>query len=163
MMEQRLAGYLESYKPMKLQSRKEQWDHWTPREEFITEDRGSQVGVRVSIIESGRIFDWKLRRGVEWADFKYLVNSYVGREEWIAFTEGYIWDGDTFNGCLVRPHENQVFEIVDQSVLQCGSGKVLSINQQQQADKIKKREEIKRKAWEKLASGRPNMEDWELT
>jgi hypothetical protein len=80
---------------------------WTPRWEGIEVEEEEQVPVKVHLEEFGDTYDWILRKGMEWLDFRYLVNSKMGHDNWEAITNNVISDGVPVNGMVYKPSPGQ--------------------------------------------------------
>jgi hypothetical protein len=150
----RTTKHLASYVPFKLASNKViTWDRWSPRELEVKHDSARHAKVTVNLDDTGEIVEWSLRKGVEWPDFKFLVNSKLGRDDWEAYTEGYIWDGKVhgqvdlegtvINGSVNRPRNGQSIGV---------RSKVFS----------KEESEARVAVFDKILDGRPEAINWEL-
>jgi hypothetical protein len=57
---------------------------WSPRWEDMEIKEEDQIPVRVFMFmeEVSDVFDWTLRRDLEWSDLRFLVNSKLGHDQW---------------------------------------------------------------------------------
>jgi hypothetical protein len=76
------------------------WKQWTPRriEEDIELEEQVPVKAVFEGVGDGDIYDWVLRKGMEWDDFRFLTNSKLGHGAWEAYYNNAWWDGAVFNG-----------------------------------------------------------------
>jgi hypothetical protein len=96
---QRVEIYLKGYHKIEIAPEKKvSWNQWVPRLEEIEPDPETQTTVTAIIEELGETFSWRLRKGLEWADFKFLTNLKIGHSEWEAHMGKAIWDGEACNG-----------------------------------------------------------------
>jgi hypothetical protein len=126
------------------------WDRWVPRLEEIEPDPKTQttVLVRLDDLDFCGEFSWSLRKGMEWADFKFLVNSKLGRDDWEAYTDGYIWDGKMCNGRVYKPYKSQRIEVTPEGYHSQRSQETLG---------------ARTKAWQRIWKKYPHAEDWCLS
>jgi hypothetical protein len=70
-------------------------NNWSPRWEDTEIKATDQIPVSmfIHIDEVSDIFDWTLRRDLEWVDLRFLVNSRLGRNRWEASMAGVFWNG----------------------------------------------------------------------
>jgi hypothetical protein len=160
-----MAEYLGSYKRTELTPEKTTaWEPWTPRKEEMEENPETQTPVIVTIEESGYTYQWNLRKGMEWADFKFLVNSKIGREDWEAHTNKFIWDGEQCNGRVTKPSKGQRITV---RTIERWSFKdpfrTKTPEQQYRSFKIEEKRKTKSEAWNRLLEIHPNEEAWELS
>jgi hypothetical protein len=84
---------------------------WTPRGDEMEIDQNEQVPAKVVIEEFGDAYDWILRKGLEWQDFRFLVNSRLGHDRWEAYMNNFWWAGEKINGSIIRPHAGQEIKV----------------------------------------------------
>jgi hypothetical protein len=91
--------------------------------------------VRVQILERAEVLDWKLRRGFEWQDFKFLTNSRLGHDKWRAEFADRNWDGrEVSGGRLVNPLPGQEIFVLDlESISKAGDQRFLEKIQKKRA------------------------------
>jgi hypothetical protein len=128
------------------ESKNQSWDIWTPRWEDVEIEAEEQVPVKVYLEEFGDVYDWILRKGLEWPDLRYLVNSKLGHDNWESFTNDFIWDGEKVNGMIYRPSPGQEIKI---SASWMGRSE-------------KKMETFKQKqtTWDRISTRLQNYDDW---
>jgi hypothetical protein len=49
---------------------------------------------------------------MEWDDFRFLANTKLGHDMWEAYCNNAWWNGEVFNGCIVRPRNGQEIHVV---------------------------------------------------
>jgi hypothetical protein len=156
----RLAEHLAFYSEHRIKESERKistWDRWIPRLEDIDSDPESQVKVMVEIDELGYQMEWTLRKGMEWADFKFLTNSKLGRDEWVAWTDGYIWDGEVHG-------ESVDGEIVNGGVIKPRQGQCIHVlTGRHYEEKLRAKREAQNEAWNRICDRYPNFEDWSLS
>jgi hypothetical protein len=126
------------------------WKTWTPRWENMEIGQWERTPVRVYIEELGEFYDWVLRRDLEWQDFRFLVNSKLGHNNWDAILGGNPWRGDVvFNGRIIKPFPNQEVRVTfsDEYKIRKKKEKILARKQE---------------AWDRISMKFQDYDDWHL-
>jgi hypothetical protein len=151
--EGRVSEHMDFYMKHRIEFKPEvvkDWDRWIPRVEEIDLDPKSQTTVLAGLDDMDYLgeYSWNLRKGMEWADFKFLVNSKLGRDDWEAYTNGYIWDGKLCNGRVDRPCEDQRIRVTPEG---------------HQSVKFQRLFDTRERAMERIMKKHPNWNDWALS
>jgi hypothetical protein len=133
--EQLMVGYLKFHKQHRLKSIPVKeipvWKTWTPRLEEIEGDEWRFVQVKVHVDEIGLTYDWKLRLGLEWQDFRFLVNSKLDPNRWETTLGGSPWEGDVLvDGRIIAPFSGDTLTVVTREGLTRKKEKILRRKQE---------------------------------
>jgi hypothetical protein len=171
--------FAEKHLPFQLSPKGQKWLPWTPRPE---DDDGipiaDQIQVRVQIRETGELLKWILRKDREWPDFKYLVNSRLGHDEWDAWLGNHQWTGESFNGRIIKPKPGQEIQVVPVGFLGgnglrrevikghvtwlTSDGKEVPLPAQTQESRNFYRQEKRTRAWEIISAANIPAKDWSM-
>jgi hypothetical protein len=137
--EQLMVTYMEFHEQYQLKSvpMKENpvWPTWTPRLEEIERDKWELTTVKVHLDEIGLTCHWKLRRNLEWQDFRFLVNSKLGHNRWETTLGNTPWEGDVWSdGRIIKPFPGQVLTVVTRDGLARKKEKTLKKKQEKWND-----------------------------
>jgi hypothetical protein len=77
-----------------------------------------------------------------------LVNTKLGRDDWEAYTNNYIWNGEATNGTVIKPHDGQLIRVTPEG---------------HQSSKLQGKSKAKQRAWERLLDAYPDEVNWTLS
>jgi hypothetical protein len=149
--EWRTGDYMKNYRENQVIVKPREvkpWDRWVPKAVEIEEYPTTQVTVTASLDDLDFYYQWQLRRGMHWADFKFLVNSVLGRDDWEAYTNNYIWNREICNDTVTRAHHGQLIRVTPEG---------------HQSPKLQERLQKRKEAWERILDQFPDESDWTLS
>jgi hypothetical protein len=100
---------------------------------------------------------------MEWADFKFLVNSKLGHDEWEAHMEGnFIWNGEMYG--LIEGQEILVIQKKNQEYRHRKKARGIreTLMEENQRFKAQEKAKAKKEAWDRVLDLYPNWKDWFL-
>jgi hypothetical protein len=84
---------------------------------------------------------------MESADFRFLVISKIGHDNWEAYTNNYWWDCKVVNDCIIRPHAGQEIRVTPPEYV---------------SHKLRERFDKRQKAWDRISDQFQDYMDWHL-